>query len=157
MKYALVNVNGKQIKIEEGQQFLLDPSEKLNFEVLAYSNGEEFTLGTPVVPDVTITAKVIGEHKVKTTVARFKSKSRYDKVKGHKQPFQIVKIEKISAKGEKEESKPVEVPKGSVKKPEKTSTRGKKTAVKAGEAAKSVSKTRKSKSTGKKVVKKEEK
>ncbi len=60
-----------------------------------------------MVKDVNIKSSVIAEGLAKKVrVGRFKSKSRYDKVKGHRQPITTIKITEItlgSAKAKKEE------------------------------------------------------
>ena len=108
MNYAIVRLGGKQFKISEGDTIQVERQESpLKIEVLAYSEGDKISLGTPVLSDVTVSAEIIDEETVKTIVARYKSKSRYRKVNGHKQPYSIIKISKIYTKGEtkKEEVK----------------------------------------------------
>jgi len=97
MNYAIVRLGGKQFKIEEGDTVTVERQQSpVNVEVLAYAEGDNITLGTPVLTNITVTAEVIDEKTVKTVVSRYKSKSRYRKSNGHKQPFSIVKISKIS-------------------------------------------------------------
>jgi large subunit ribosomal protein L21 len=97
MNYAIVRLGGKQFKIEEGDTVTVERQQSpVNVEVLAYAEGDTITLGTPVLTNVTVTAEVIDEKTVKTVVSRYKSKSRYRKSNGHKQPFSIIKISKIS-------------------------------------------------------------
>ena len=106
MKYAIVALGGKQIKIKEGQTFSIERQEKLNMEVLAYSAGKEFLVGSPTLADIIVKASIVGEERApKITVARYKSKSRYRRKKGHRQPMSVVTIESILKKGEKAEKK----------------------------------------------------
>jgi len=101
MNYAIVRLGGKQFKITEGDTFSVERQQNpINLEVLAYSDGEKVTLGSPVLSNVEITTEIIDENIVKTTVSRYKSKARYRKTNGHKQPFSVVKVSKISTKGE---------------------------------------------------------
>lgn len=108
MNYAIVRLGGKQFKIVEGDTISVERQQNpVKIDVLAYAEGDNITLGTPVLSNVTVTAEIVDEETVKTTVARYKAKSRYRKVNGHKQPYSIIKISKISTKGEskKEEVK----------------------------------------------------
>ena len=127
-KYAIIQMAGKQFKITEGLEFKVERQEKLNIDVLLFADGKTVEIGEPIVKGVIVKAKILGEETApKIRVARFKSKSRYRRVKGHKQPMRVVKIEKITkgaAKAEKtEEKKPApkkkEAPKKVTKKAEK--------------------------------------
>jgi len=100
MDYAIVRLGGKQFKVSEGDTISVERQvNPVELEVLAYSEDDKITLGTPVLSNVEVKAEIVNEERVKTTVARYKSKSRYRKVKGHKQPFSIIKISKVSKKG----------------------------------------------------------
>lgn len=108
MNYAIVRLGGKQFKISEGDTIQVERQESpVKVEVLAYAEDDKISLGTPVLNDITVSAEIVDEEIVKTVVARYKSKSRYRKVNGHKQPYSIVKISKISKNSEtkKEEVK----------------------------------------------------
>ena len=100
MKYAIVRLGGKQFKVSEGDVFNVErQANPLSIEVLAYSEGENLELGTPILTDVVVKAEITDEDTVKTRVARYKSKSRYRKVNGHKQPFSVIKVTEISKSG----------------------------------------------------------
>lgn len=75
----------------------LERQEKpLKIDILLYSDGSKAVIGDPEVKGVSVKASVL-EEKLgkKVRVARFKKKSRYKKVKGHRQPVSVIKIEKI--------------------------------------------------------------
>lgn len=96
-KYAVIKLASKQYLVREGDVVELERQEKpLKIEVLFYCDGDENTIGEPEVSGVSVKASVI-EEKLgkKVRVARFKKKSRYERVRGHRQPISIVKIEKI--------------------------------------------------------------
>lgn len=102
-KYAIIQLDGKQFKVTEGLEFKVNSQEKLNIGVLLYSDGKVLEIGNPLLTDVEVKAKIIGADRApKIIVARFKSKSRYRKVKGHTQPLSIIKIESIGKKETKE-------------------------------------------------------
>lgn len=109
-KYAIIQLNGKQMMVTEGVTFEIDRQSDLVPQVLLFSDGKEIILGEPILADVAVklthVADKMGE---KVVVARFKSKSRYRKKKGHRQPLTVVKVESINNKNSKKgtESKPV--------------------------------------------------
>jgi large subunit ribosomal protein L21 len=105
-KYAIAKIGGKQFKIQEGDTIKIERQEKLDFDVLLFSDGEKTEVGTPFLSDIKVKAKAEGEILgKKVRVVRFKAKSRYKKTKGHRQPISIVKIEEISKKAKKTSTK----------------------------------------------------
>jgi large subunit ribosomal protein L21 len=60
--------------------------------------GDTVKIGTPLVPNASVTGKIVEQGKEKKILV-FKSKRRKDsrKLRGHRQPRTIVKIEKINA------------------------------------------------------------
>ncbi|KKS17051.1 MAG: large subunit ribosomal protein L21 [candidate division WWE3 bacterium GW2011_GWC1_41_7] len=101
MKYAIVRLGGKQHKVTEGETLRIERQGKLNFDILMYSDGSEIILGTPLLKDIKVKVSLVSEELgKKVRVARFKSKSRYTKTKGHRQPISIIKIDEISKAGE---------------------------------------------------------
>lgn len=108
MKYAIVKIGGKQLKITEGETLKIEKQGKLVFDVLVYSDAGDIMIGEPVLSGIKIKASVVGEELgKKVRVGRFKAKSRYTKTKGHRQPLSIIKIEEISKVGERPQ-KPTE-------------------------------------------------
>jgi large subunit ribosomal protein L21 len=92
MKYAVVQTGAKQYKVKEGDRLLVEKLEgkegdKLDFDqVLLISDKDKKKIGQPITK---------GE---KIRVATYKAKSRYRKVKGHRQQLTEVAIEKIFEK-----------------------------------------------------------
>ena len=140
-KYAVVKIGGKQLKISEGDTFQIEHQADVKFDVLAFNDGSGVDLGTPLLKDVVVKASVLEEVKSKKVrVARFRAKSRYDKVKGHRQVMSVIKIDSISKKGEK---KAETVEKAAVKVPTKAKETPKaKTATKKKAAVKSSTKVK---------------
>ena len=105
-KYAVIKLGSKQYLIHEGDVIELERQEKpLKIGVLMYSDGSKAIIGDPEVKEVLVKASVL-EEKLgkKVRVARFKKKSRYEKVRGHRQPVSVIKVDKISFGSEKESS-----------------------------------------------------
>jgi len=101
---AVIVTGGKQYLVKEGQTLNV---EKLELEVgapiefgtllLAEADGSTVTMGNPEVAGAKVLAKVV-EHGLgkKIEIIKFKSKVRYRRHNGHRQPFTKILIEKIS-------------------------------------------------------------
>lgn len=99
MKYLVIRVNGKQYKVKEGEEFLVDKilSEKPEAEVLLSVDGEKVEVGTPTLGDSKLKIKVL-EKEVKGEkihVLKYKAKSRYRKRTGFRPVYTKLLIEKI--------------------------------------------------------------
>ncbi|MCH4886663.1 50S ribosomal protein L21 [Acidaminobacter sp. JC074] len=102
--YAIIETGGKQYRVQEGDVLFI---EKLNVEageavafdkVLAVSNGEELTVGAPVVEGAKVEATVEKNGKGKKVIVyKYKAKKDYRKKQGHRQPYTKVVINKINA------------------------------------------------------------
>lgn len=107
MKYAVITSGNKQYKVAEGDIIVVDKlSAKANgaytfSDVLLLVDGDTRKVGSPMLSDVAVTAKVIEDVKgPKVRVAKFKAKARYRKVMGFRASQTKVQIEKIgSTKG----------------------------------------------------------
>jgi len=102
MKYAVVKTGGKQYRVSEGEELEVEKLEgkkgdKLDLaEVLLMVDGEKVEIGTPCVGGVSVLAEIVEQKKgEKIRVAKFKAKSRYRRVQGHRQLLTRVKILKI--------------------------------------------------------------
>ena len=99
-KYAVIKVSGKQYKVSEGEEILVDKitSEKPEITVLLVSDGEKVTLGKPNVAKAEVKVKVIKavEKGEKLDVYKYKSKSRYRRHIGFRPSYTRLLIEKIS-------------------------------------------------------------
>ena len=100
--YAVIVTGGKQYKVSEGDVLFVEKlevaeGESVTFDnVLAVSDGEALTVGTPKVEGASVTAKVVKQGKAKKIyVFKMKRKKNERSKKGHRQPFTKVVIEKI--------------------------------------------------------------
>lgn len=115
MSFAVIRFGGRQFKVSEGDVIQLQRQSSGKNDVLLYSDGKKVQVGTPVLKDVEVKLKKLEDKRdKKVRVGRFKSKSRYRRVKGHKQPLSVFSVESIGVKGDKKTSKKDE--KGSEKK-----------------------------------------
>ena len=102
MKYAVVQIQGKQYTVKENDEIVVDrldsdSTQEVTFsEVLLVRDEKNITVGTPTVPNASVVATVKDHHKgEKIRVATYKSKSRYRKVKGHRSLQTTLVIKKI--------------------------------------------------------------
>lgn len=101
-KYAVIQLLGKQHRVEEGDELIVDrveqPAEK-KFdvtEVLLIGDKDQVKVGEPLVAKAKVTLTVVShDRSAKLRVAKFKAKSKYRKVKGHRQAQTTLKVAKI--------------------------------------------------------------
>jgi large subunit ribosomal protein L21 len=100
--YAIVNTGGKQYKIQEGQVLRVekipgDVGADVTFDkVLMVSDGEQVSIGRPVLENTLVRAQIVEQDKTKKIlVFKYKRRKRYRRKQGHRQPFTAVKIGKI--------------------------------------------------------------
>lgn len=108
--YAIITAGGKQHRVEEGERLRIDlvagkkKGEKLTFDtVLMLKTSDGYKVGTPTVQGAKVTASVVDngddEEGVKGPKVYAYKKRRtkgYEKIRGHRQRYTEVKIEKIS-------------------------------------------------------------
>lgn len=105
MKYAVIDLGGKQFMVEEGTKFYMEHKDAPEARVLFYRDGDQISIGQPALPNVTVKLSKEKDYTVKTDIIRFKAKSRYRRRKGHKQPMNIISVDKITVKAEKASTK----------------------------------------------------
>ncbi len=105
MKYAVIQIQGKQFRVEEGQDLSVDrmPQDEASkivvSDVLMYVNDGKIEIGTPILSNVSVKMTVTKHEKAdKIRVATYKAKSRQRKVHGHRQAETVLHIDAISAK-----------------------------------------------------------
>jgi large subunit ribosomal protein L21 len=103
MTFAIVETGGKQYKVAEGDVFSVEKlkdtkeGDNVSFDkVLLIDDGKSVTLGAPYIKGATVdvTLEKTGKGK-KLHVQKFKSKSRYTRRLGHRQPYGKVSVKKI--------------------------------------------------------------
>ncbi len=101
--YAIVEIKGKQYKVEKGQEVYVDllgkkEGSKIDFkEVLLFNDGKKTSVGQPFVKGVTVKAKIEKEVKGrKIIVFKFKPKKGHRKKKGHRQKYHKITIKDIA-------------------------------------------------------------
>jgi large subunit ribosomal protein L21 len=104
--YAVIKTGGKQYKVAAGDYLKV---EKLDGEVgskvvidkvLMLADGEEVTIGSPLVAGAKVNATVLSHGKGdKVMIFKFHRRKHYRKTQGHRQSFTEIKIEDINGKG----------------------------------------------------------
>lgn len=101
--WAVIATGGKQHKVLPGEIIKIEKvnsaqNGKIVFDqVLLVASEGELKIGKPFVEKAKVTATVVNQLRAKKIrVVKFKSKSRYLKTSGHRQPYTEVRIEKIA-------------------------------------------------------------
>ncbi|MFL2733440.1 MAG: 50S ribosomal protein L21 [Gammaproteobacteria bacterium] len=101
--YAVIKSGGKQHKVSEGEEILLEKisveeGKNVEFsEVLAVNKDGKLEVGQPLLEGAIVTGKVVNHLKSKKiTVIKMKRRKDYRKKQGHRQNLTKVKIESIN-------------------------------------------------------------
>lgn len=100
--FAIFVTGGKQYKVAEGDEIFVEKlglaeGEKVTFDKVLAVSGETLSIGTPCVEGATVVAEVLKNGKSKKiTVFKYRPKKDSKSIRGHRQPYTKVQIEKIS-------------------------------------------------------------
>ena len=113
--YAVVSSGGKQYRVEAGSTLTLErldgePGASFIFDrVLLIGDGDEVTVGTPVVAGASVSATVLGEVLgPKLVIFKFKQKVKYRRRTGHRQHLTRVRVDEIHPTAARKAAAPVE-------------------------------------------------
>lgn len=105
MKYAIIKAGGAQYQVSVGQKIDIFRLDNKNGESVAFDNvllikdDDKVLVGQPLVKGAKVKGKVIDQILGdKIRIATYKAKSRYRKVKGHRDQYTRILIEKIDIK-----------------------------------------------------------
>lgn len=101
--YAVIKSGGKQYRVKEGDVIKLetlsgDVGSEISFaDVLMFADGDNITMGTPLIANATVKAQVMehARHK-KVKIIKFRRRKHHMKQMGHRQNYTQVKITAIS-------------------------------------------------------------
>jgi large subunit ribosomal protein L21 len=102
--YAVVETGGKQYRVTQGAVLEV---ERLDGEagakvtlsrVLAVSDGQSLTVGTPEISGAAVTAEIVKQFRGSKVIAfRKKKRKGYHKKQGHRQDLTQLRVQSISA------------------------------------------------------------
>jgi large subunit ribosomal protein L21 len=100
--YAIIADGGRQYKVEEGQEVIIDfrdvaQGEQIQFDrVLAVSTDAGLQIGKPIVSGASVTAEVVGAMQgEKLYIQKFRRRKNSRRRTGHRQIHTTVRISKI--------------------------------------------------------------
>ena len=103
MKHAIIETGGKQYRVAEGdvifvEKLDVEAGESVKFDrVLAVIDEENTVFGAPVIEGASVSANVVKNGKSKKVVVfKYRPKKDSKSIRGHRQPYTKVQIEKIS-------------------------------------------------------------
>jgi len=100
--YAVIESGGKQYRVEEGATLQVEaldaePGTAVTLDrVLLVADGENVTVGAPVVKGASVQATVVRHGRGKKVIVfKYKSKVHYRRKRGHRQNFTALRIDRI--------------------------------------------------------------
>ncbi|MDP3958129.1 MAG: 50S ribosomal protein L21 [bacterium] len=99
--FAIIETGGKQYRVKKGDTIRVEKLEgkdgdAVTFDKVLLSVGRDMELGAPFLAGATVTGKILSSGRgKKIEVLKYKAKSRYRKLRGHRQPYTIVAIESL--------------------------------------------------------------
>ena len=100
--YAIVEIGGMQYRMEPGQKLLIPrlskkEGAKLSFKKILLLSDDEIDVGTPVVENATVEAKILAHVRgAKIVVYKRKRRKGYQKRQGHRQDYTQIQVKKIN-------------------------------------------------------------
>lgn len=105
--YAIVESGGKQFRVEPGKVFFTEKivgkaeGEAVTFDkvIMVKTDDGKTLVGKPYLDNVEITGTIVEHGRArKILVGKFRPRKNYKRIKGHRQWYTAVKIEKIEVK-----------------------------------------------------------
>lgn len=99
---AIVRADGRQLRLAEGQEFEIsrvagEPGDTVRFDVLMLMDGNDVTVGAPLVDGAALQAKIAAQGRgPKLVFMKYKNKVRYRRKLGHRQDMTRLVVESIS-------------------------------------------------------------
>jgi len=125
MKYAIVETGGKQYKAVEGETISVDrlpviAGEEINLDrILFLADGDQFSIGTPLVSGFEVQASVVANFRGDKVLAfRYSPKKRIRVHRGHRQEYTRLMIDYIGTPGDAEQAKAEKKARVAASKPE---------------------------------------
>ncbi|HET6514764.1 MAG TPA: 50S ribosomal protein L21 [Thermodesulfovibrionales bacterium] len=104
--YAIIETGGRQVAVAAGDtvkvdKLSLEPGTGIQIDrVLAVVDGTKTVCGSPYVSGAEVKAEVVGTIKERKVLVYKKRPRRvYEKLRGHRQPYTVVKITEVNVGG----------------------------------------------------------
>jgi large subunit ribosomal protein L21 len=101
--YAIFKTGGKQYRASQGEKVQVEKldaaaGDTVEFDnVLMVGEGASVTVGKPLIAGAKVTGKVVAQDRHdKITVIKFKRRTTYKRMHGHRQAFTLVEITGIA-------------------------------------------------------------
>ena len=101
--YAVIRTGGKQYRVSAGDKLNIEKldaqtgAELLINEVLMLGEGNEVTVGAPLVSGAAVKATVLAQGKgEKVRIFKMRRRKHYRKTQGHRQPYTSIRIDAIT-------------------------------------------------------------
>lgn len=101
--YAVIRSGGKQYRVSPGQRLKLErldgaAGDRITFsDVLLVSGGGEVAVGAPTVDSASVSGEIIEQGRGrKIAVFKYKNKTRYRRLRGHRQLHTAVLVDEVS-------------------------------------------------------------
>ena len=101
--YAVIRSGGKQYRVSPGQRLRLErldgaAGDRITFDdVLLVSGGGEVAVGTPKVESASVTGEIVEQGRGrKIRVFKYKNKTRYRRLRGHRQLHTAVLVDEVT-------------------------------------------------------------
>ncbi len=103
--YAVIKTGGKQYRVAPGEKLKVEKldgdvgSDVVLDQVLMVADGDNVTVGAPVVAGASVKATVVahGRHD-KVMIFKMRRRKHYRKTQGHRQDYTEIQIQQIAAK-----------------------------------------------------------
>jgi large subunit ribosomal protein L21 len=102
--YAVIKTGGKQYRVESGEKIRIEQilaeigSEFVIDQVLMIADGDNISMGKPLVNGATVNATVLGQGRHdKVRIFKMRRRKHYQKHQGHRQNYTEIQITGISA------------------------------------------------------------
>ncbi len=105
--FAVIRLKNRQYRVSEGDVIAVarmhaDVGSRLDFdEVLLADADGRIRLGTPVISGAKVTAEVLSHgREPKKEVFKFRRRKNYRRLRGHRQPFTLLKVVSVAVPAE---------------------------------------------------------
>lgn len=103
--YAVIKTGGKQYRVSAGQKLKVEKltnevgSEIVLDQVLVVADGDNVTIGAPLVKGASVKATVVSQGRYdKVMIFKMRRRKHYRKTQGHRQSYTEIQIQQIAAK-----------------------------------------------------------